>query len=101
MTVPASRTDRTPICGRSHRAHIRCTVSRISRKAASNQIWNPSVSVSRRLNVSSGHGWIVNYLLLEIVGHNVEGAAGQQIGRGIIVARLGELPVVGCAGKVS
>src|SRR5438046_9255260 len=99
MAVPASCTDRTPICGDSTRAHTRSAGLRRSRKAAPDQVrniaacwsavrhWRDIIRWIRR------DRWVAKNFLVKIADDNVKPAAGEQISRGIVEARLGELPV--------
>ena len=43
----------------------------------------------------------ISDFLLKIADHNIQRAAGQKIGRGIVIARLAHLPVGGGAGEIS
>jgi hypothetical protein len=53
------------------------------------------------LNIQLSDGTGINDFLFEIADHNIERAAGEQVRGGIVVARLGKLPVSGCPGEVS
>ena len=62
--------------------------------------------LARYRNVDGGAAYIlrcgaINDFLLETSDDNIQRAAGQKIGRGIVIARVGELPVSGRAGEVS
>ena len=52
------------------------------------------------LNIGCGHRRVIGNFLLKIADRDVERAAGEQIRRGIVVARLGKLPVGGGAGEI-
>ena len=52
------------------------------------------------LNIGCGYRRVTGDFLLKIADRDVERAAGQQIRGGIVVARLGKLPVGGSAGEI-
>src|SRR5436190_23018976 len=106
MAVPASCTDRTPICGDSTRAHTRSAGLRRSRKAAPDQVRNIAACWSAVRHWRDiirwiwRDRWVAKNFLLKIADNNVEPAAGEQIGRRVVEARLGELPVSGSAREI-
>src|SRR5437588_1324808 len=96
MAIPAGGTDRAAVGRRIGRTYVRrpadCSVSR----TVPDQIINAGRGgywVRRRLNIASRDRWIVKYFLFQIANHDIKRATCKKIGRGIIVARLGELPV--------
>src|SRR5437588_9342674 len=109
MAVPASCADRAAISRSRSRTNIRRTTDGSISRAIPYQIGNVSgggYGIRRWLNIGpSDWGWGCRRwgedFLLKIANHNIQRAAGQHIGRGIDVARLGELPVSGCTRHVS
>jgi hypothetical protein len=105
MTVPPSQTDDAPVRRGKARADTGCPACRVPRETPPDQIrdrrrigdgWNP---VPCRLNIGCGYR-LNSDVLLKIADRDVERASGEQIRRGIVVARLGKLPVRGSAGEM-
>ena len=104
MAVPTSETDRTAIGRGSSRTNSRSPARAASPRAAPNQIRDCRIgdrgAVARWLNIGCGYRRVIGNFLLKIADRNVERAAGQQISRSIVIARLGKLPVRGSAGEI-
>ena len=98
MAVPAARADRSTIGRDSSGTHAGSETGWISRKTAPDQVWNRRLTgrwrtVGRWLDIGGAYAGIINNFLLKIVDDNVERAAGEKIGTGVVKARLGQLPV--------
>ena len=103
MAVPTSKTDRPAISRGSSRTNSRSSARRRISGAVANQIGivvrNPCW-VAPWFDIGCAHRLVVRDFLLKIADRDVERAAGQQIRGGIVVARLGKLPVGGGAGEI-
>ena len=105
MTVPTSKTNDTPVRRGKARADTRCPACGVSRETAPDQI-RDGLRIGDRWNaVSCGLNMRLVYrvggdLLFKIADGDVERTAGEQIRGGIVIARLGKLPVCGSAGEI-
>src|SRR4051794_508082 len=107
MAVPASsrnltslwicRIQRRGVHGRGSTADREVS---ITRKTAPDQIWNRGViACPLWLNVGCSYGvGVANDFLLKIADYDIKRAPGDKISRGVIKARLRELPV-GCGAR--
>src|SRR6476620_1945730 len=99
MAVPTSTADRPAIGRGSSRYNSRSLARRGISGAVANQIGiicrNPG-RVARWLNIACVYRLNSDFLL-EIADRDVERASGQQVGTGVVKARLGQLPVRGSA----
>ena len=103
MAIPTSKTDRPAIGRGSGRTNGRSPARRSISRAVANQIGivgRDASGVSRWLNIARGYWLISGDFLLKIAHGDIERAPGENISRGIVVARLGKLAVGGSARKI-
>ena len=106
MTVPTSKTNRPAISRRGTRTYGRSATLRRSGKTSPDQIGNRRRvgdrrrTVPRWLNIACGYWLISGDFLLKIADRDIERALGDEIGRCVIKARLGQLPISGRTGEI-
>src|SRR5437762_8786630 len=103
MAIPTSKTNRPAIGRGSSRNNSRSPAARVIPRAVPDQIRivvrNPR-RVARWLNIACVYRLIRGDLLLEVADGDIERGTGEQVRGGIMVARLGKLPVGGSAGEI-
>src|SRR5205814_8117057 len=103
MAVPTSAADRPAIRRGISRNNSRSLARRSISRAVANEIGivvrNPS-RIARRLNVCRAYRGVSRNFLFKIAHRDVERAASQQIRGGVVVARLGKLPVSRRSGEM-
>src|SRR5262245_11628103 len=102
MAVPTSTADRAAIGSWTSRNNVRSPAARVIVGAIPDQIRivDRNGRITRWLNITGAYGLAGGDFLLKIADSDIERGTDEQIRGGIVIARVGELPVGGGAGEI-